>query len=99
VVLGLVIGVGVLLALLLLPVNRLWLVTGPFLVVVGVVGFGIAILVETGVIAGRRVPVPVAVLAFAACAVAVYNGVRKIRAGLSAWRSERVTDSRRPPGY
>ena len=98
-VLGLMIGVGVLLALLLLPVNRLWLVTGPFLVVFGVVGLVFVILVETGMIAGRRVPVPVAVLAIAVCVVPVYNGVRKIRAGLSEWRSERRPDFRPPHGY
>jgi hypothetical protein len=33
-------------------------------------------LVETGVIAGRRVPVPVAALASVACAVPIYHGVR-----------------------
>jgi len=99
VVLGLVIGVGVLLALLLLPVDRLWLVTGPFLVVVGLFGLVFLILVETGVVAGRRVPVPVAVLVVASCAMPIYKGVRKIRAGLSEWRSGRTTDFRRPPGY
>lgn len=96
---GLVIGVVVFLSLLLLPVERLWLVTGPFQIVVGAAGLVVGILVETGVVAGRRVPVPVAALVFAACAMPIYRGVRTIRAGRSEWRSGRKADFHPPPGY
>ena len=99
--LGIGLGIGVIwvLALLLLPVERLWLASGPFMIAFGVNGLVLWILVETGLIAGQRVPVPFAPLVFAACAMPIYHGVRKIRAGWSEWRSERKTDYRPPPGY
>lgn len=84
VILGVIIGGAVMLAILVVPVDRLPLVSGSVSVAAGVFVLVFGTLVEMGVVStldGYRPPWPLAVLGAMLGAALIYQGVQQIREG------------------
>jgi hypothetical protein len=96
---GIAVGLAWFLALLLLPVERLPLVSGSMFVIMGAAPLALVILVWTGVLVGSgvsRPPWPLALLAAASCVMLIYRGVIKLREG---WPERKPPTRQPPPGY